>query len=166
MFNPWVGKIPWRRKWWPTPVFLPRKSYGQRSLAGLQSVGSQRVRHDWETAHSYASMQSGVKERIVKNRSPFRKPVGWSENRCKRRTSISGKKDGCLRNTDCKASESWWLAAWNRAIKGGAPAPGWPPDGWSPSTKSGTQDAKLLLPSLFVFHPFFITFGLLWYLSW
>ena len=31
-FNPWVGKIPWRRKWQPTPVLLPRKSHGRRSL--------------------------------------------------------------------------------------------------------------------------------------
>ena len=31
-FNPWVGKIPWRKKWHPTPVFLPGKFYGQRSL--------------------------------------------------------------------------------------------------------------------------------------
>ena len=31
---PWVWKIPWRRKWQPTPVFLPGKSHGQRSLAG------------------------------------------------------------------------------------------------------------------------------------
>ena len=33
-FDPWVGKIPWRRKWQPTPVFLPRKFHGQRSLEG------------------------------------------------------------------------------------------------------------------------------------
>jgi len=33
-FNPWVRKIPWRRKWQPTPVLLPGKSHGQRSLAG------------------------------------------------------------------------------------------------------------------------------------
>ena len=33
-FDPWVGKIPWRRKWQPTPVFLPGKSHGQRSLVG------------------------------------------------------------------------------------------------------------------------------------
>ena len=33
-FNPWVGKIPWRRKWQPTPVFLPGEFHGQRSLAG------------------------------------------------------------------------------------------------------------------------------------
>ena len=33
-FNPWVGKIPWRRKWQPALVFLPGKSHGQRSLVG------------------------------------------------------------------------------------------------------------------------------------
>ena len=31
-FDPWVRKIPWRRTWQPTPVFLPRESHGQRSL--------------------------------------------------------------------------------------------------------------------------------------
>ena len=33
-FNPWVRKIHWRRKWQPTPVFLPGRSHGQRSPAG------------------------------------------------------------------------------------------------------------------------------------
>ena len=33
-FHPWVGKIPWRMAWQPTPVFLPGESHGQRSLAG------------------------------------------------------------------------------------------------------------------------------------
>ena len=33
-FDPWVGKIPWRRTWQPTPVFLPGESHGQRSLVG------------------------------------------------------------------------------------------------------------------------------------
>ena len=32
--DPWVGKIPWSRNWQPTPVFLPGKSHGKRSLAG------------------------------------------------------------------------------------------------------------------------------------
>ena len=32
--DPWVGKIPWRRTWQPTPEFLPGESHGQRSLAG------------------------------------------------------------------------------------------------------------------------------------
>ena len=34
MFDLWVGKIPWRKKWQPTPVFLPGEPHGQRSLAG------------------------------------------------------------------------------------------------------------------------------------
>ena len=38
-FNPWVGKIPWRRKWQPTPVFLLGKSDGQRSLVGYSPWG-------------------------------------------------------------------------------------------------------------------------------
>ena len=38
-FNPWMGKIPWRRKWQPTPVFLPGKSHRQRSLAGYSQWG-------------------------------------------------------------------------------------------------------------------------------
>ena len=33
-FDPWVRKIPWRREWPPTPVFLPGESHGQRSLVG------------------------------------------------------------------------------------------------------------------------------------
>jgi len=38
-FDPWVGKIIWRRKWQPTPVFLPEKLYGQRSLVGYTLWG-------------------------------------------------------------------------------------------------------------------------------
>ena len=34
MFDPWVRKIPWRREWQPTPVFLPGESHRQRSLVG------------------------------------------------------------------------------------------------------------------------------------
>ena len=41
-FNPWIGKIPWRREWQPTPVFLPGEFHGQ-------IMGSQIVGHDWAT---------------------------------------------------------------------------------------------------------------------
>ena len=37
----------WRRKWQPTPVFLPGESQGRGSLGGLPSMGSRRVGHDW-----------------------------------------------------------------------------------------------------------------------
>ena len=44
-FDPWVGKIPWRRKWQPTPVFLPEKSHGQRSLVGyIHGVAKSQTR--------------------------------------------------------------------------------------------------------------------------
>ena len=38
-FDPWVRKIPWRRKWQPTPVLLPGKFHGQRSLVGYSPWG-------------------------------------------------------------------------------------------------------------------------------
>jgi len=44
--NPWVGKIPRRREWQPTPVFLPGEFHGQRSLVGLKSLELQRVGHN------------------------------------------------------------------------------------------------------------------------
>ena len=49
-FNLWVGKVHWRRKWHPTPVFLPREFHGQRSLAGYSPRGSPKVKHDWATS--------------------------------------------------------------------------------------------------------------------
>ena len=46
-FNPWVGKIPQRRKWQLTPIFLPGKFHGQRILVAYSPWESQRVGHDW-----------------------------------------------------------------------------------------------------------------------
>ena len=44
---PGLGSSPGEGKWQPTPVFLPGKFHGQRSLVGyIQSIGLQRVRHD------------------------------------------------------------------------------------------------------------------------
>ena len=42
-FDPWVGKIPWRRAWKDIPIFLPGESHGQRSWTGY----IHRVGHDW-----------------------------------------------------------------------------------------------------------------------
>ena len=38
-FDPWIGTIPWRREWQPTPVFLPGEPHGHRSLAGYSPWG-------------------------------------------------------------------------------------------------------------------------------
>ena len=42
-FDPWVRKFPWRRKWQPTPVFLPGKSHGWRSLVGYSPWGRKEL---------------------------------------------------------------------------------------------------------------------------
>ena len=49
-FNPWVGKIPWRREWQPPPVHLPGESHGQRSLAGYSPQGRKEL--DPEDRHT------------------------------------------------------------------------------------------------------------------
>ena len=54
-FNPWdlVGKVPWRRKWHPTPVFLPGESHRRRSLAGYSQ---QIVGHNWVSERTYLAV--------------------------------------------------------------------------------------------------------------
>ena len=42
-FDPWVGRIPWRREWQPTPIFLPGEFHGQRSLAGYNPWVSKQL---------------------------------------------------------------------------------------------------------------------------
>ena len=44
-FDSWVGKIPWRWKWLPTPVFLPVEFHGKEEPDRLQSIGLETVRH-------------------------------------------------------------------------------------------------------------------------
>ena len=48
-FDPWVGKIPWRRKCQSTLIVMPGKSHGQRSLEGYHPWGHKRFRHDLVT---------------------------------------------------------------------------------------------------------------------
>ena len=46
-FNPWFRKIPWRRAWQPTPVFLRGEAHGQRSLMDFSPWDWKRVGHNW-----------------------------------------------------------------------------------------------------------------------
>ena len=53
-FDPWVRKIPWRRAWQPTPVFLPGESHGQRSLVGYgPRVTKSQTRLKWLSTHTH-----------------------------------------------------------------------------------------------------------------
>ena len=60
-FDPWVGKMPRRRKWQPTPVFLPGKSHGQRSLAEYSLWGHKRVGYNLVTKQQQRSLKAEVK---------------------------------------------------------------------------------------------------------
>ena len=55
---PGVGKIPWRRAWQPTPVFLSGESRGQRSLAGYSPQGHKELDTSEATEHTSAWVQS------------------------------------------------------------------------------------------------------------
>ena len=55
-FDPWDGKIPWRKSWQPTPVFWPGESPWTEQPGGLQFMGSQRVGHNWVTKHTVPSV--------------------------------------------------------------------------------------------------------------
>ena len=52
MFDPWVGKIPWRRACQPTPLFLPGESHGQRSLEGYSPWGCKESDTTEATEHT------------------------------------------------------------------------------------------------------------------
>ena len=73
MLDPWVGKIPWRRKWQPTPVFLSWKSHGQRSLAGYRSWGRKEsdmtqhmhIRHTSKSEFTYRYLNKELMFSII-----------------------------------------------------------------------------------------------------
>ena len=62
-FDPWVRKIPWRRTWQLTPVFLPGESHGQKSLAGYSP---------WDRK------ESDMTERLILSPSPWKNFFSWT----------------------------------------------------------------------------------------
>ena len=66
-FNPWVGKIPWRREWQPTPVFLPGEFRGQRSLAGHSPWGRKEPETN-EATDTFTSVWNEVRHLVQKLR--------------------------------------------------------------------------------------------------
>ena len=67
-FNPWVRKIPWRKAWQHTAVLLPGGSPCTKEPGRLESIGSQRVRHNWSNlARTHAQiMLSGFNQSVWK----------------------------------------------------------------------------------------------------
>ena len=59
-FHLWVRKMPWRKVWQPTPVFLPRESSWTKDPGRLQYIVMQRVGHDWiNLACTHAMLHDG-----------------------------------------------------------------------------------------------------------
>ena len=60
--DPWVGKIPWRRAWQPTPVFLPGEAHGQRRLEGCSPWGQKESDTTEQLTDTFTFMKE-LKER-------------------------------------------------------------------------------------------------------
>ena len=83
-FNPWVGKIPSRRKWHPTPVLLPGKSHGQRSLGGYSPQGHKELdTTDRLHFHFLAPQRASLVAQLVKNLpamwETWVRSLGWED---------------------------------------------------------------------------------------
>ena len=73
-FNPWVGKIPWRRNWQPTPVLLPRKFQGWRSLVGYSPWGHKELDTTEQLHWFVTSSQPGPRQPHLQPLFPPRFP--------------------------------------------------------------------------------------------
>ena len=96
IFDPWVGKIPCWRKWQPTPVFLPEKFQGQRTLVGYSPWGCKSVRHNLVTKQQL---------RIIQLISQTRLPSGASskEPTCQ-----------CRKHKEMRVQSLRWEDPWKR----------------------------------------------------
>ena len=78
-FNPWVRKTPWSRKWWPTPVSLPRKFHGQRSLVGYSPRGLKELNTTEWPNWTEASLSMEFSRQEYWNGLPFPTPADLSD---------------------------------------------------------------------------------------
>ena len=69
-FDPWVRKIPWRRKWLPTPVFLPGESHGQRSLVGYSPWGHKESDMTEQLTHTHTHRHTHTHTHTLWSRNP------------------------------------------------------------------------------------------------
>ena len=71
-FDPWVGKIRWRRAWQPTPVSLAREPHGQRSLAGYSPWACTESDKNEVTEHSTAKSSEPGNQQLCAASSSFK----------------------------------------------------------------------------------------------
>ena len=117
-FNPWVGKISWRRIWQPTPVFLPGESYRQRSLAGYSSWGLKELDLTISVGGGLPRWASG-KEPTCQCRKckrhgfdPWVRKIPWRKAQPLTPVFFPGEspwteEPGGLQSMGCKESDNW-----------------------------------------------------------
>ena len=76
-FNPWVGKIPWSRRWQPTPVFLLKKPQGQRNLAGYSPWDCKESDANVHAHTHRLDIQMYLPGKIPQRRERLPTPVFW-----------------------------------------------------------------------------------------
>ena len=65
-FHPWFRKLPWRRAWQPTPVFLPGESHGQRSLMGYSPWGCKELdTTEQRSTHTHVAVDIKPKKKVT-----------------------------------------------------------------------------------------------------
>ena len=91
-FGPWVGKIPWRRKWQPTLAFLPGKAYGQRRLEGYSPWAAKES----GKVQRLSNNSSSKADRTVRREagSGGRQSRGWSRRAAPLHAAFGGSKRG------------------------------------------------------------------------
>ena len=127
-FDPWVGKIPWRRKWQPTPVFLPGEFHEQRSLEGYCPWGHKESDLTEQlTLSLFQGYTDGSNWQIV-CQSPCLKAqhlapltlLLYSEDKITHFTLLSENKTSCSPRTlmlGMKGFTELCLKAWNSSIR-------------------------------------------------
>ena len=100
--DPWVGKIPWSRKWQATPVLLPGESHGQRSLAGYSPGGRKEsdMTENEYTTHRDQTLEQERCRADLRTHRPSKVQTQVSDSRLQRRYT-SGR--GC-RGTELVAT--------------------------------------------------------------
>ena len=99
-FDPWAGKIPWRRKWQPTPVFLPGTSHGQRGLEGYSPWG-QRGLDRTKLAHT------GPLGPLMRCRSVRLSGAGMDFRSCPGRRGELLEEASCLKKETVQSRDPW-----------------------------------------------------------
>ena len=98
VFNPWVGTISWRRKWQPSPVFLPGEFHGQRSLVGYSKWGRKELDMTERLTHTHT---------LWKQDSPAEIPPGCS---CPYFASVSSVSRSSWLPSLFAVLSNWWPA--------------------------------------------------------